>query len=173
MRKTIDEAPAASLRDHVAALEDPRVERTKRHHLLDILTIAVCAVICGADSWVEIEAFGTAKFSWFRSFLDLPNGLPSHDTFGVSSLRLICFRRWMWPATGPVDHGTCNAAIMSRWSPRMPAATAASSAMPLASPRSSQGSSPALSRSRMRRWPRCARASSLCACWGSRRATVR
>ena len=78
----MEHAPVTSLRDHFAPLKDPRVERTKHHHLLDILVIAVCAVICGADTWVEIEEFGNAKLAWFRSFLALPNGIPSHDTFG-------------------------------------------------------------------------------------------
>jgi len=73
--------PAALPRitDHFA---DPRVARTKRHALLDLVAIAVCGVICGADSWVEIEAFGSAKLAWLRSFLALPGGIPSHDTFG-------------------------------------------------------------------------------------------
>ncbi len=66
--------------DHFQDLEDPRIERSKRHGLLDILTIAICAVICGADSWVHVEMFGKSKEEWFRSFLDLPNGIPSHDT---------------------------------------------------------------------------------------------
>jgi len=81
MRRTMDHQPVASLRDHFAALPDLRVERTKHHHLLDILVIAVCAVICGADSWVEIEEFGNAKLTWLSSFLEMPNGVPSHDTF--------------------------------------------------------------------------------------------
>ena len=70
----MDQPPVASLRDHFASLTDPRVERTKHHLLLDIIVIAVCAVIGGADSRVEIEAFGNAKPSWFRTFLDLPIG---------------------------------------------------------------------------------------------------
>jgi predicted transposase YbfD/YdcC len=74
--------PLGSLSTHFAALDDPRVDRTKHHPLLDIIVIAVCAVICGADSWVEIEEFGKAKRAWFRTFLALPNGIPSHDTFG-------------------------------------------------------------------------------------------
>ena len=63
-------------------LEDPRIERRKRHRLPDIITIAICAVICGADSWVHVEMFGKNKEDWFRTFLDLPHGIPSHDTFG-------------------------------------------------------------------------------------------
>jgi predicted transposase YbfD/YdcC len=58
------------------------VERTKRHSLAAILTIALCAVICGADSWVEVEQFGQAKKEWLATVVDLPHGLPSHDTFG-------------------------------------------------------------------------------------------
>jgi len=72
----------ASLRAHFAVLPDPRIERTKRHQLLDIITIAICAVLCGADSWVDVEVFGQAKLTWLRTFLALPNGIPSHDTFG-------------------------------------------------------------------------------------------
>jgi predicted transposase YbfD/YdcC len=71
-----------SITDHFATLPDPRVDRTKNHHLLDILTIALCAVVCGADSFVEIEHFGNAKREWFATFLALPHGIPSHDTFG-------------------------------------------------------------------------------------------
>ena len=69
-----------SVMDHFQDLEDPRIERCKRHGLLDILIIAICAAICGADSWVHVEMFGKSKEEWFRSFLDLPNGIPSHDT---------------------------------------------------------------------------------------------
>ena len=67
---------------YFAEVQDPRVERCKRHQLLDIITIALCGVVCGADSWTEIEAFGEAKEGWLRTFLELPNGIPSHDTFG-------------------------------------------------------------------------------------------
>lgn len=74
--------PSRSLAEHFAALPDPRLERTKRHALRDILTIAVCAIICGADSWVEVERFGRAKQPWRETFLPLPNGIPSHDPFG-------------------------------------------------------------------------------------------
>lgn len=63
-------------------ITDPRIERTKRHKLIDIITIALCGVICGAESWVDIEMFGKVKKEWLSTFLDLPNGIPSHDTFG-------------------------------------------------------------------------------------------
>jgi predicted transposase YbfD/YdcC len=65
-----------------AGLEDPRVDRTKRHKLLDIIIIASCGVICRADGWVDIEESGKAKQEWLSSILELPNGIPSHDTFG-------------------------------------------------------------------------------------------
>ena len=74
-------APAGLLRAF-AELKDPRMDRTKKHSLSDILTIAICAVICGADGWMQVEEFGYCKEKWFRTFLDLPNGIPSHDTFG-------------------------------------------------------------------------------------------
>lgn len=74
--------PLPAFCDHFADLPDPRIDRTKRHALLDILTIAVCAVLAGADSWVDVERFGRAKLGWFRTFLALPHGIPSHDTFG-------------------------------------------------------------------------------------------
>jgi predicted transposase YbfD/YdcC len=71
-----------SLIAHLSEIEDPRINRTKRHKLLDILVIAMCAVIAGADDWVEVELFGQAKQEWLRTMLELPNGIPSHDTFG-------------------------------------------------------------------------------------------
>jgi predicted transposase YbfD/YdcC len=73
--------PATTIDKHFSNLEDPRVDRTKLHPLLDILVIAICAVICGADNWEEVELFGEAKEAWFKTFLELPNGIPSHDTF--------------------------------------------------------------------------------------------
>src|SRR5215204_3840015 len=78
----MDPLPAASLRAHFADLPDPRSGPAVRHDLLDVVTIAVLAVLCGADSWVDVELFGTSKAGWLRSFLALPGGIPSHDTFG-------------------------------------------------------------------------------------------
>lgn len=62
-------------------IPDPRIERTKKHLLVDIFVIAVCATICGAETWEEIAEFGEAKQIWFKSFLSLPHSIPSHDTF--------------------------------------------------------------------------------------------
>lgn len=73
---------AANLTEHFANLTDPRVERTKEHLLLDIVVIAICAILAGANGWVAVEAFGHAKEKWLGTFLKLPNGIPSHDTFG-------------------------------------------------------------------------------------------
>jgi hypothetical protein len=67
---------------HFAPLTDPRKFHSPPHLLLDIVSIAICAVICGADDWVAIETFGQAKEAWFRKFLRLAHGIPSHDTFG-------------------------------------------------------------------------------------------
>lgn len=64
-----------------AGLNDPRVERTKAHLLEDILFIGIAGVICGAETWNEMEDFGKAKYDWLKSFLKLPKGIPSHDTF--------------------------------------------------------------------------------------------
>ena len=61
---------------------DPRIERCRRHKLIDIIFLAVCAVISGADSYTEMKEFGRAKEGWLRQFLELPHGIPSHDTIG-------------------------------------------------------------------------------------------
>ena len=63
-------------------VSDPRIERCKRHKLIDILVIALCTVITGGQGPTEMEAFGEAKFDWLKQFLELPHGIPSHDTFG-------------------------------------------------------------------------------------------
>jgi len=75
-------APIGSIGEHFSKVSDPRIERTKRHKLIDIICLAICAVICGADNWVDVENFGHQKLAWLQSFLELPNEIPSHDTFG-------------------------------------------------------------------------------------------
>jgi predicted transposase YbfD/YdcC len=70
-----------SLHKHIRRLRDPRLDRRKRHLLADILTIAVCAVLAGANTWPDIETFGRKRRLWLQRFLELPNGIPSHDTF--------------------------------------------------------------------------------------------
>ena len=73
--------PPVSLLHHFADLSDPRTDRRRRHELLDIIGIALCAVIAGADSWIAVEAYGHAKKVWLAQYFRLPNGIPSHDTF--------------------------------------------------------------------------------------------
>jgi predicted transposase YbfD/YdcC len=77
-----------SLVRHFAELPDPRLDRTKKHHLSDILIITLCATIAGADSWEEVQRFGQAKLNWLKGFLALPHGIPSHDTFNRVFARL-------------------------------------------------------------------------------------
>jgi predicted transposase YbfD/YdcC len=92
---------SGTIMEHFAELPDPRIDRQKRHILLDIVVIAICGVICGADDWVAIERFGKAKIKWFKQFLELPNGIPSHDTFGRVFARISpmdfqkCFTNWI------------------------------------------------------------------------------
>ena len=93
--------PKTKLVEHFSELEDPRIERTKRHKLIDIVTITLLGVICGADSWVAIESFGKAKLKWLKRILELPNGIPSHDTIARLFARLNpeqwqqCFMEWV------------------------------------------------------------------------------
>ncbi len=90
-----------SLSQHFKGLKDPRLNRKKRHELHDILVITICGVICGAEGWTEVAEFGQAKAGWLKTFLKLPNGIPSHDTFSrVFSLldsRQVqaCFAAWV------------------------------------------------------------------------------
>ena len=89
------------LSEHFGRLNDPREEELVEHKLLDMIVIAVCAVICGADTWVEVETFGKARQAWLEGFLDLPHGIASHDTFGRLFARLSghqfqkCFASWI------------------------------------------------------------------------------
>lgn len=88
--------PQTSISEHFATLTDPRTARGREHRLIDILTITLCAVICGADDWVAVATYGETKEAWLRSFLALPNGIPSHDTYGRVFRRLDPdeLRRW-------------------------------------------------------------------------------
>jgi predicted transposase YbfD/YdcC len=70
-----------TIQQHFRKIKDPRINRHKRHQLLDIIVIALCAVLCGAKDWQQVETFGKQRLDWFRRFLKLANGIPSHDTF--------------------------------------------------------------------------------------------
>jgi predicted transposase YbfD/YdcC len=90
-----------SLMTHFAPLEDPRCALKRRHNLFDMIVMAIAATLCGADGWVQIAEFGRSKQAWLERFLELPNGIPAHDTFGrVFSLLQpeafeACFRNWV------------------------------------------------------------------------------
>ena len=97
----MDSSIVALLTERFSGLEDPRTGRAIRHELIDVVVIAICAVICGADSWVDVEMFGKSKKNWLSQLLALPNGIPSHDTFGRVFGRLNpvqferCFKEWV------------------------------------------------------------------------------
>ena len=100
---------ARNLPDHFRGLPDPRIDRTRRHELTDILVIAVCTLLCGGESFNDMEDFGYAKEDWLRTFLALPNGIPTHDTFNrvLSALDpaqfLECFLAWTQSLRQAVD----------------------------------------------------------------------
>jgi predicted transposase YbfD/YdcC len=97
----MDNQSPRTLVEHFTSITDPRIDRTKRHKLIDILAISICAIICGAEGWEEFELFGNAKLDWFKSFLELPNGIPSDDTFRRVFARIDprqfqqCFLEWV------------------------------------------------------------------------------
>ena len=77
----VGQDPVARITEHFSELEDPRSDN-KSHLLMDMVVIAICGVLCGADGWSDIEVFGRAKYGWLKQFLRLPHGIPAHDTFG-------------------------------------------------------------------------------------------
>ena len=98
-----------SLLEHLERVPDPRIKRTQRHELMDILVIALCAVIGGADDWVGVVEFGKSKREWFSTFLKLPNGIASHDTFGrvfqildSQILEQVCIE-WLQSIAGQIE----------------------------------------------------------------------
>ena len=105
----MSESSGISLIEHLKKVLDPRVERGRRHKLMDLLVIALCATLGGADDWVEIVQFGQAKKDWFATFLELPNGIASHDTFGrvfqmldSRMLEQVCMQ-WLQSIAGQIE----------------------------------------------------------------------
>src|SRR4029079_12739848 len=82
-------------------VQDPRMNRTRRHSLVDVLFLTLCAVLSGADGWTEVQLFGKSRLEWLRQYVPLVNGIPSHDTLGRIFARLkpeqleCCFMKWM------------------------------------------------------------------------------
>jgi len=89
------------IKEHFGTLKDPRTQQSIDHLLIDIIVITICATISGANNWEAIAAYGVAKYEWLKTFLDLPNGIPSQDTFNRLFARLKpeelqkCFISWM------------------------------------------------------------------------------
>ncbi|MBD1822934.1 ISAs1 family transposase [Cyanobacteria bacterium FACHB-DQ100] len=97
----MSESCLSDLKSYFSELPDPRVQHSIEHLLIDIVMLTICAVICGAESWVEIENYGLAKQEWLATFLELPNGIPPHDTLERVFARLRpealqqCFLNWV------------------------------------------------------------------------------
>jgi predicted transposase YbfD/YdcC len=91
----MDSRPPLSLAHHFRDLPDPRLSPLCDHDFLDIITIAICAVICGQHAWTDMELYGETHHDWLKTFLRLPNGIPSHDTFRyvISRLDPLAFQR--------------------------------------------------------------------------------
>ena len=93
-------APASSI-EHFSKLEDPRVDGNKKHELIDVIVLCVCAVASGAEGWSDIEEFGRTKLEWLRRYVPLANGVPVDDTIAriISALSVRgfqdCFMSWM------------------------------------------------------------------------------
>src|ERR687895_393666 len=98
-----------SLVRHLSAVGDPRCQGNIEHRLIDILVIAVCAVIACAESWDDVALYGRSKLAWLRTFLALPNGIPSHDTFRRVFMLIdpdafeACFARWAQSLAGKAE----------------------------------------------------------------------
>jgi hypothetical protein len=101
IRPINEEEKDTTIAGHFSDLNDPRIDRTKRHKLADIITIAICSTLCMGESWDAMEEFGQTHEQWLRKFLELPNGIPSHDTFNRVFARIdpdqfrTCFISWV------------------------------------------------------------------------------
>jgi predicted transposase YbfD/YdcC len=106
--------PMEAIEEHFGKVRDPRKDRTKDHKLIDIIAIAICAIICGAEGWTDMEVFGNSKVTWLKTFLELPNGIPSHDTFGrvfgiIDAQQFqLAFWEWVWAVNDIVEGQIVN-----------------------------------------------------------------
>jgi len=106
--------PLEAIEAHFSKVSDPRQDRTKDDKLIDIIAIAICAVICGAEGWVDIENFGNSKLTWLKTFLELPKGIPSHDTLGRVFSMIdaqefqLAFCEWVWAVNDMVQGQIIN-----------------------------------------------------------------
>jgi predicted transposase YbfD/YdcC len=106
--------PLEAIEEHFSKVSDPRKERTKDHKLIDIIAIAICAIICGAEGWTDMENYGNSKELWLKTFLELANGIPSHDTFGRVFGKIdgqqfqLAFWEWVWAVNDIVQGQIVN-----------------------------------------------------------------
>jgi len=106
--------PLEAIEEYFSKVTDPRKERTKDHKLIDIIAIAICAIICGAEGWTDVEIFGNSKVVWLKTFLELSNGIPSHDTFGRVFGKIdaqqfqMAFWEWVWAVNDIVQGQIVN-----------------------------------------------------------------
>jgi hypothetical protein len=102
-------ATSLTIQHHFRKLKDPRIDRRKLHALVDVIVIALCAVLCGAEDWQQIETFGKLRRDWLRRFLKLAHGIPSHDTFERVFDRIDprafqrCFQDWVAAIADKLD----------------------------------------------------------------------
>jgi predicted transposase YbfD/YdcC len=106
--------PLEAIEEYFIKVSDPRKDRTKDHKLIEIIAIAICAIICGVEGWTDMEVFGNSKVVWLKTFLELPNGIPSHDTFGrvfgmidAQQFQLV-FWEWVWAVNDVVQNQIVN-----------------------------------------------------------------
>ena len=121
MESMLDVSIVSHFKDPVSstgqALPDPRIERARKHRLIDIIVIALGSIMVGGDGFQDMELFGKSKQAWLQQLLDLPNGIPSHDTFGRVFARLNpqrfhqCFLSWTQGAVVSLDGKTVKASF--------------------------------------------------------------
>ena len=110
----MSQKPLEAIEAYFSKVSDPRKDRTKDHKLIDIIAIAICAIICGAEGWTDMEIFGNSKVVWLKTFLELPNGIPSHDTFGrvfgmIDAQQFqLAFWEWVWAVNDIVQGQIVN-----------------------------------------------------------------